>query len=150
MKWSRGRETLTIFPDEANNFHPSIKCTAEISNEQHVFLDIKCSLVDDKISVDLYTKPTDTHEYLLPTRCHLKHCCKNIPYSLALRLKRICSDARAKELIDHLCKQDYTTSANGVIRNRQFHLPLRGHGNRTEKTYFLIGLNLSRAFFPSC
>ena len=43
-----------------------------------------------------------------------------------------------------------TTSSNGVIRNRQFHLSLREHYNRTEKTYFLIGLNLSRAFSPSC
>ena len=41
MKWSHGRETLTAFLDEANNFHPSIKFTAEISTEQHVFLDTK-------------------------------------------------------------------------------------------------------------
>ena len=39
MKWSHGREALTAFLDEANNFHPSIKFTAEISTEQHVFLD---------------------------------------------------------------------------------------------------------------
>ena len=43
-----------------------------------------------------------------------------------------------------------TTSANGVIRNRKFHLPLREHGNKREKTYFLIGLNSSRTFSPSC
>ena len=36
MKWSHGRETLTTFLD---NFHPSIKVTAEISTKQHVFLD---------------------------------------------------------------------------------------------------------------
>ena len=63
----------------------------------------------DTISVDLYTKPTDT---LLPTSCHQKHCCKNIPYSLAVRLRRICSDSdtfesRARELTDHLCKRGY-------------------------------------------
>ena len=43
MKWSQGRETLTTFLDEANNFHPSIKFTAEISNKQHEFLDTKSS-----------------------------------------------------------------------------------------------------------
>ena len=112
MKWSHGREALTAFLDEANNFHPSIKFTAEISTEQHVFLDTKTSLVGNTISVDLYTKPTDTHQYLLPASCHPKHCCKNIPYSLALRLRRICSDSdtfesRARELTDHLCKRGY-------------------------------------------
>ena len=85
MMWSHGRETLTTFLDEANNFHPSIKLTAEISTKQHVFLNTKSSLVGDTISVDLYTKPTDTHQCLLPTSCYLKHCCKNAPYSLALR-----------------------------------------------------------------
>ena len=43
-----------------------------------------------------------------------------------------------------------TTSANGVIRNRKFHLPLREHGNKREKTYFLTGLNPSQTFSPSC
>ena len=145
MKWSHGRETLTTFLDEANNFHPSIKFTAEISTKQHVFLDTKSNLVGDTISVDLYTKPTDTHQYLLPTSCLPKHCCKNVPYSLALRLRRTCSDSdtfesRARELTDHLCKRGY---------QKQEHLPLKEHGNKREKTYFLIGFNLSRAFTPS-
>ena len=112
MKWSHGRETLTIFLDEANNFHPSIKFTAEISTKQPMFLDTKSSLVGNTISVDLYTKPTDTHQYLLPTCCHPKHCCKNVSYSLALRLKCISFDldtfeSRARELTDHLCKRGY-------------------------------------------
>ena len=59
MKWSHGREALTAFLDEANNFHPSIKFTAEISTEQHVFLDTKSSLVGDTISANRYTKPTE-------------------------------------------------------------------------------------------
>ena len=40
----------------------------------------------------------DTHQYLLPTSCHPKHYCKNIPYSHALRLRRICSDSNMFEL----------------------------------------------------
>ena len=48
---------------------------------------------------------TDTHQYLLPTSCHPKHC-------LALRLRRICShsdtfESRTRELTDHLCKRSY-------------------------------------------
>ena len=48
------------FLDEANNFHPSIKFTAEISKEQHVFLDTKSRFVGDMISVDHYRK-TNKH-----------------------------------------------------------------------------------------
>ena len=77
-----------------------------------MFLDTKSNLVGDTISVDLYTKPTDTHQYLLSISCHPKHCCKNVLYSLALRLRRICSDSdtfesRVRELTDHLCKRGY-------------------------------------------
>ena len=92
MKWTHGRDSLEDFLQRANNFHPTIKFTAEVSNEEHIFLDTKSCLVDGRIVVDLYTKPTDTHQYLLPSSCHPKHCSKNIPYSLALRLRRICTD----------------------------------------------------------
>ena len=76
MKWSHGRETLTTFLNEAKNFHPSIKFTTEFSNKKHVFLDTVSSLVGDTISVDLYIKPTDTHQYFLSASYHPKHCCK--------------------------------------------------------------------------
>ena len=40
----------------------------------------------------LFVKPTDTHQFLDPSSSHPYHCKKGIPYSQALRLKRICSD----------------------------------------------------------
>ena len=73
MKWTHGRDSLEDFLQRANSFHPTIKFTAELSNEEHIFLDTKSCLVDGKIVVDLYTKPTDTHQYLLPLSCHPKH-----------------------------------------------------------------------------
>ena len=90
MKWLHGRETLATVLGEANNFHPNIKFTAEISNKQHVFLDTKTSFVGDTISVDLFTKPTDTHEYPLPTlppetllqKCSLQPCTSPQTYLL--------------------------------------------------------------------
>ena len=62
MKWTHGPENLEIFLQEANSFHPTIRFTAEVSNEEHVFLDTKSRLVGNSIDVDLYTKPTDTHQ----------------------------------------------------------------------------------------
>ena len=65
MKWTHGPDSLEDFLQRANRFHPTIKFTEEVSNEEHIFLDTKSCLVDGRIVVDLYTKPTDTHQYLL-------------------------------------------------------------------------------------
>jgi hypothetical protein len=42
--------------------------------------------------MDLYSKPTDTHQYLHSSSCHPRHCKTGIAYSQALRLRRICSN----------------------------------------------------------
>ena len=69
------------------------------------------SLHNGTIETDLYTKPTDKH-YLLSSSCHPQHTKKAIPFSLALRLRRICSsDAksalRLNELRTYLLARGY-------------------------------------------
>jgi peptide-methionine (R)-S-oxide reductase len=64
---------------------------------------------------DLYMKETDKVQYLLPTLCHPSHIFKNVPYSLALRLVRICSEKadlerRLSELKDMLKSRKYNTN----------------------------------------
>jgi len=116
MHWCHSLAELQIFLSEANDFHPTIKFTSEISNDKHVFLDTVSSIENGKLTVDLYTKPTDKHQYLLPTSCHPKHCAKNIPYSLALRMRRICTQTptfehRAAELSKQLVTRGYDQNA---------------------------------------
>jgi len=70
------------------------------------------STKDDFIETDLCTKPTDKHQYLLISSCHPQHTKRSIPYSLALRLRRICSNhdnyiTRNNELIDYLISLGY-------------------------------------------
>ena len=43
------------------------------------------------ISTDVFQKPMDTHPYLHWTSVHPPHLKKSIPYSQALRVRRICS-----------------------------------------------------------
>ena len=64
------------------------------------------------IIVDLYKKPTDRNMYLLTSSAHPNHVTSNIPYSLALRITRICSkpetrDLRHSELRELLLERDY-------------------------------------------
>jgi hypothetical protein len=113
MQWCHGEMELDSFLEVANNFHTTIKFTSEVATANHIFLDTSSHIDEnDTIKVDLYSKPTDTHQYLLTSSCHPKHCCKNITYSLALRIRRICSndstfEKRAEELSKHLLRRGY-------------------------------------------
>ena len=49
---------------------------------------------DGRLITDVFQKPTDTHPYLNSNSEHLRHLKRNIPYSQAIRLKRICSDEK--------------------------------------------------------
>ena len=100
----------------------AIKFTAEISTERVTFLDTTVILEDDTLHTDLYTKPTDRHQYLTPSSCHPRHCTTTIPYSQGLRLRSICSrredfEKRSNELRDHLLARGY--EANSIDRQIQ-------------------------------
>ena len=70
------------------------------------------SLKNSQISTDLNKKPTDKNMCLLLTSVHPLHCTKNIPFSLAMRIVKICSettnrDLRLSELKQMLLDRDY-------------------------------------------
>ena len=107
MIWTEGLDNLKIFIDYLNNIHSTIKFTSSHSSTNIPFLGVSVSLTDDgSLSSDLYTKPTDKHQHLLYSSCHPLHTKKAIPFSLALRLRRICStDAtRAAQLTTFVLK----------------------------------------------
>ena len=85
------------------------------------FLDTSLSIQDGKVSVDLYRKPTDKNQYLLTSSCHPAHVTNNIPFSLALRIVRICSnketrDLRLEELKNLLLSRGYQSGVvNGAL-----------------------------------
>ena len=123
MIWTEGPDNLKIFIDYLNNIHSTIKFTSSHSSTNIPFLDVSVSLTNDgSISTDLYTKPTDKHQHLLYSSCHPLHTKKAIPFSLALRLRRICStDAtfhtRTAQLTTYLLKRGYNRNfVNKQIR----------------------------------
>ena len=76
----------------AQNFHPSISFTYELSTEKVTFLDIDISLVNDSFETSVHYKTTDSHSYLKYSSSNPISTKNSIPYSQFLRLKRLCSD----------------------------------------------------------
>jgi hypothetical protein len=112
--WKGTVEQLNIFMTKINLLHPSIKFTCEFdsANRSTTYLDTTISLKNDAINTDLYRKPTDRVQYLLPSSCHPNHIFTNVPFSLALRIVRICStsealDRRLNELSEMLLSRSY-------------------------------------------
>ena len=83
--------------------HRTIKFTSEWSCKAISFLDTPVVVSNGTLSTDLYTKKTDTHQYLAADSCHPWHCKAAIAYSQALRIRHICSfDDDFKRYVDNL------------------------------------------------
>ena len=118
LLWTHGEEKLNDLITYLNNLHPTIKFTSSFSYNEIPFLDVKVLLLNGTLETDLYVKPTDKHQYLLKSSCHPSHTKQSIPFSMALRLRRICStdeffNTRSDALTSHLIKRGYKH------RNRQ-------------------------------
>ena len=109
------------------------------------------SVKDSFIEIDLYTKPTSKHQYLLIKSCHPHHIKRSIPYSLALHFYRICSNhesyiLRINEPIDYLTIRGYDKTFLKTQIQRAFNVPrtdaLKDKPmTRTKTTPFVITYN---------
>ena len=99
--------------DEINSIHPSIKFTMSHTSlfspngssqcecpykDSIPFLHTLCKINNGKIILDLHKKDTDRNTYLLPSSCHPPHQHENIPFSLSMRIVRICSIPESRDL----------------------------------------------------
>jgi len=95
-----------------NSLHTSIQFTSCISDREVPFLDVKIIKNGNKIETDIYTKPTDSKQYLPFKSCHPKHTKVNLPFNLTMRILKIVSNTetqqtRLEELKMDLKKQGY-------------------------------------------
>ena len=105
---------VTMVHTTLDNEPPEDRCECERTTEIP-FLDTSLKIENGKIDIDLYKKKTDRNQYLLPSSCHPKSTTKSIPYSLSLRIVRICSkdenkDMRLSELKELLLARNYPES----------------------------------------
>ena len=114
----------TIYNSECHESE-NCECTATSSIP---FLDTSLTIKNKRVIVDLYRKPTDRNMHLLTSSCHPNHVTNNIPYSLALRIVRICSeqqqrDIRLEELKQMLVERDYKKGIVDAAINKARAIP---------------------------
>ena len=91
MVWTHTVDELNEFVEHLNTRLPTIKFSLEISKQGIPFLDTMVKKEGTMIFTDLYSKPTDSFDYLLYNSSHPQNCKDSIPYSQFLRVRRICS-----------------------------------------------------------
>ena len=145
MVFTGSTKKLHNFVNEINTIHPNIKFTMSHTTVQNVeqdvnnqcscekktsipYLDTSCSIKEGQIILDLHRKPTDRNQYLLTSSCHPATCVENIPYSLALRITRICTenDTREKrysELKELLMNREYNERIIDAAINKARKIP---------------------------
>ena len=135
------RHELEMFIDYVSNFYPFLKFTHEVSSSSVNFLDLTLSITGNKISSDIFFKPTDSHNYLLYSSSHPPSCLNAIPYSQLLRAKRICSnnddfDRASDQIIDFFEARGYpsdiTKRASERISNVGRTTALRTKSSRSQ------------------
>ena len=98
--WTSTEEELKLFLTHMNQQHPYIKFTTtyDMETKNVPFLDMSVTIKNGKIITDLYKKETAVVQYLLPSSCHASHQWQNTIFSLAYRLRRICSTDESFEI----------------------------------------------------
>ena len=66
-------EELHKFLETLNWYHPTIKFTAEYSRTKIDFRDVTVMKKGNQLVTDVYVKPTNTHQYLHASSCHVSH-----------------------------------------------------------------------------
>ena len=88
------------------------------------FLDFTVSLIAGKVTLDLFVKPIDSHQYL-HSSFHPYHCKQEIPYSQAVCHNRICSnpnflDIKCNDLEEWLREKGCKEVQKQILRARGF------------------------------
>ena len=98
--WDTNKQEIELFIEQANNFHPTIKFTADISDKEITFLDTvvhKGERFSKESILDIKThyKPTETFQYTHFTSCHPPGVKRGFIKGEAIRLLRTNSSETA-------------------------------------------------------
>ena len=93
--------------NEINNLNPSIQFTINKNKSSMPFLNVLVIKSGTRITTDIYSKPTDTYNYLNFRSCHRKHTKLNILNIITIVREETLQERRLSELRNHLREQNY-------------------------------------------
>ena len=111
--WTHGPASVSLFLEYHNKTDKTVQFTVQAAGDDGLeFLDLKLKMVNGKISVDVFSKLTNSFTYVLPCTCYPNRKIKNVTEGIALRLRRICDsdekyDQRSEEYQMYLKARDY-------------------------------------------
>ena len=110
--WTGTKNELLQFIEELNKQHQPIKFSMEYSYNSVSFLDTIVYKEGTRLQTKLYRKETDRPSYLHKRSEHPRSLKQSIPYSQALRIKRICStqkdyESSCQELAERFVNRGY-------------------------------------------
>jgi hypothetical protein len=118
MIWRKSRPEFAVIIEVLNSVDPNIVFTFESNLELNrqsggiPFPDVEVYIKNHQILFDLFSKVTDTFNYLPFGSSHPRHCARNIPYCLARRIVAFVSESsnvnkRMSELAVRLTNNGY-------------------------------------------
>ena len=122
--WAHSSATLNLFLDYLNNLDDTgkIKFTMQVADENRLeFLYLKLKIVEINLNVEVYSKPTNSFTYRLPSTCYPYKIIRNTPKGIALRLTFICDNGEkynqhSSEYQNYLIGREY----NPTFVKKQF------------------------------
>jgi hypothetical protein len=112
--FTHGKLEFDNFVEYLNASSEAIKFTVESSEDRVNFLDTTVVLDRETncLYTTVYSKPTDTHDYLHFTSSHPDHCKTGGPKGQLLRMRRICTkdedfEINSAKMIDHYLRRGY-------------------------------------------
>ena len=100
--WNQSTEKLMEITNYLSSICPNIKFTVRFDHQKLEFLDVLVYKDKGTLHTTVFSKETNGHMYLPPSLAHFHSISRNIPYNVALRLRRICS---TQEQFDNKCEE---------------------------------------------
>ena len=92
VELNKTEEEINEFTDFLNQLVPGIKFKPKIRSDDIEFLDTLVTIKDGFLITSPFSKPTDSKQYLVPSSVHKPSVVENIPKTVGMRLRRLCSD----------------------------------------------------------
>ena len=129
MKWIHSEKRTWWIFRTCQQYPSDHKIHTRSIVNQMSFLDATTTITEGIMTTDLYSKPTHKQQFLLPSSCHPQHCFKSIPFSQAIRVKRIWSIAE---------------TTKQTLRDLRHHLKRRGYNDKVIESGFSKASEINR------